>query len=143
MGFHKIINGVVVASMYFTGYVFGVAGLSRVSMMDSPKIEDQAHLEEILPERAALLGIDDLAIRGVFSEIPRSYSLHSGDEEYEVVLGGSDGHNLSVLDHELYHIADGHTERGNSLEVLLVYLFHDEPKAVLYSLIARFTPLED
>lgn len=128
------------AGLSAIGYTLALWGISSISSIGSPPIESQGDLEYALVKRARLLGVEDLGITAIYSEDPDAISHveKTGEDGYELLLSPL-GHNLSTLDHELFHIADGHTDTAEEMPSWLYffrYLFYDEPQAVWYGLTA-------
>lgn len=100
----------------------------------SPPINSQSELEVLLKQERKKLEIpQEKIIHAKLESYNGSYAQKVAENEYEITLDNlSLENNLNVLRHELYHIADGHCEEGNSN--FLLYLYWNEPQAVIYSL---------
>jgi len=128
--FEKAIQRTVLASLTYVSLLVGAEALSEIN---SPRINNQAQLEEKLRENGEKLRdkINNslkIHIRKPKKDEPSAGSRKIGEREYEIVLSNA---NESVLKHELYHIADGHTD---SRYRLLLYLFWQEPQAAIYQI---------
>ena len=135
----KAISTFLVANaIYFGGFLIGANVIHRAF---SPSIKTQSELELKLEEERKRLGIkDNIIIRANLSSNPddNSYAKKLEDNVYEINLEPEVGHNLDVLRHELYHIADGHCDDGEKVSDSFIgglkYLYIYEPQAVLYSI---------
>jgi len=113
---------------------FGVpAALSLVTSSVAPKIKNKSHLEQMLKEEKKKLNLgDDIKIVVELKDNNKgfSYAKKTGKNQYFINLK-KNSHNLHVLKHELYHIADGHcdAEKMN----LLRFFYIEEPQAIFYS----------
>ena len=122
--------------LYFGGLVF----FDFLAQVGSPYIPSSQIEEKISEERKFLNIYDKASIK--FTSIeegtvgPNAYSHKIKDNEYGIAL--SKGFmNLSVLRHELFHIADGHLEGSEESRYISRYfrtLFWEEPRAIFYSL---------
>lgn len=118
IGIGAMLVGLAYGSLY---------GASAISSETSPKIESQARLETLLEEEKKKLKCNK-KIRVELFGSPIPHADKKGDGTYEIKLNG----NLateSILQHELYHICDGHIDSGYSF---LKYHFWHEPQAMMY-----------
>ncbi len=118
-------------------YLGGLYTSQKISQNNSPKINNQIHLEKFLKEERKRAGIkESIKINAIVGN-EGAYSQKIGKEEYNIYLPYKDL-NLSTLRHELYHITDGHciegTKTKSSLRYALEYLFWYEPKATIYEI---------
>ena len=118
-------------------YLAGLYTSQKISQNNSPKIENQAYIEKILEKERKRAGIkENIKINAFLNNEGAAYSQKIGKEEYKIILPYKDS-NLSDLRHELYHIADGHFNGGetkSSIRYALEYLFWHEPQATIYQL---------
>ena len=116
-------------AIYFAGM-----GCAEVVGSMSPKIRSQSQLERLVKQERKKLAIPDAIIIQAtleFDNPETSYARKVAENSYEIYLQKyPDQHNLNVLRHELYHIADGHCEKESGF---LRYLYWNEPLAVIYS----------
>jgi hypothetical protein len=135
-------------NLFLTGgmYFALLIGFQGYSTIISPRIESQSELELKLDENKKRLSDklgEDILIYPELStkENAVSYACKINDKEYKIVLSDSSS-DVGTLDHELYHIADGHLKNtklncndppkmGNFSESM-VYLFWYEPQATIY-----------
>jgi len=108
----------------------------------SPKgenIRDKIHLEKLLKQEKKKLGIENKNINAYFcNTIETSGARKINENSYEIFLA-KDQRAFNVLRHELYHVADGHCDKGYELfnngrkfEKTIRYLLINEPKASIY-----------
>ena len=118
-------------------YLAGPYTSQKISQNNSPKIENQAYIKKILEKERKRAGIkENIKINVFLNNGWEAYSQKIGKEEYKIILPYKDS-NLSDLRHELYHIADGHFNGGetkSSIRYALEYLFWHEPQATIYQL---------
>jgi hypothetical protein len=133
---------ILIAADLALGAYFGAMAIASYSSeFNSPPIISQLQLDQLIRAEAMRAGIADPSIvSGKFSEESgQSYAKKLAENKYELVLSAPDGHNLTTLKHELYHIADGHLDQtgiiGDS-DILsgLAYMFWYEPQANIYEL---------
>ena len=135
-------------------YVGSLVGFSKLASLNSPEIKSQGQLEQLLGEERASLEIgEDIFINAIFNSdyiygcygyATVSCSWKSAEKEYTIIIPVSG--TVSDLKHEIYHIADGHTDWGYELtsrampedfddfKFWAYYLFYAEPQAVIYEL---------
>jgi len=138
---YKILKGMntCVFATGLTGslYLAGPYTSQKISQNNSPKIENQAYIKKILEKERKRAGIkENIKINVFLNNGWEAYSQKIGKEEYKIILPYKDS-NLSDLRHELYHIADGHFNGGetkSSIRYALEYLFWHEPQATIYQL---------
>jgi len=138
----KIAYRVIIGTTIYTALMMGT---QFVSSALSNKIESQQQLERLLREKRKEIAPNNSAvIDAELSDDPDipSYSYKNGDGSYGIVLS-KHWHNESTLEHELYHILDGHldgsrrTRNGrfvtqDGLPGFLKYFFWYEPQATIY-----------
>ena len=116
-------------------HLCGMLMTSTYSMINSPKITTQSQLERLVEERRKL--IDPNNNYKIISELVSYNRGVSGilkdGTGYGILIGG-DFANVSVLDHELYHILDNHYDNFPKTKVgeTLKYLYWAEPQAIIY-----------
>ncbi|MDP3990346.1 MAG: hypothetical protein Q8Q01_04025 [archaeon] len=132
------LKGLFISHVVYLGFLCTDA----IGIVSSPKINSQEELEMILTERRKLAGIEKevvilAKIDKYGNEIDHPLSAKLGDKKYGILLGPEWGRNVNTLDHELYHIADGHCdaemEVNNRFLRFLQYFYLHEPQAILYS----------
>lgn len=115
-------------------YLSALYQTQTISMITSPKINSQSHLEQILEGEKKRAGIkSNVNVRVKLVDKTKAESWITFGEDYglvhEIILGG-ECQRLSVLRHELYHVADGHLESYD----WFTYTFWEEPKATIYQI---------
>ena len=123
-------------------YTFGFIGIEFATDIysDSPHIYSQSQLERLLAvEKEELKCQKNIIATLGGTDGSRSGSFSSTVNEVYLIELSERGRNLSVLQHELYHICDGHYENEKkeiSLPFLipqLNYFFWYEPQAAVYA----------
>jgi len=124
-------------------YLLSLMGIERYTSQNSPKIENQSHLERIVKIEIEKMGLKDKNIKVKLSNDRgiKSNATQFKDNHYEIIL--SPPHNdLGVLRHELYHIADGHFLTEKEIKEIGIfegiiykfgYIYYREPKAAIYA----------
>lgn len=108
-------------------YFATLLGSDAISAAKSPRLESQQHAEQILKKKMKELGIENKEIKLLW-DYRVSGARKVGQNQYELAISPL-GKRFAVMDHELYHIADGHCDAGKNW---IKYLFYDEPQAILY-----------
>lgn len=147
----KITTGaafVYVVGLTGTDYVYNLQSTKFCTSNDAKKNPAvcKKEIESVLDTEKEKLGIKDKKIAFHLEDVIKNglhgdvYSYSLGSEGYGIVLaGGESTLTMQLLRHELYHIYDGHLAgRPKGALGLLVYLFHDEPKAIWYSIKEEF-----
>ncbi|MBI2003908.1 hypothetical protein HYS72_00385 [Candidatus Pacearchaeota archaeon] len=95
------------------------------------KIKDKTHLETLLRQEKKKLGIENKDINVYFCDrIETSSARKINENSYEIKIANNQ-RTTGILDHELYHIADGHCDKSyNTLKYFFIY----EPQATIYEL---------
>ena len=126
------------------GYAVALTAAGVVQDLSSEPITSQEHLEEVVREEAAKLGLDSRLIVPTFyaqgSKIRASRASSRYYMEFEgrqfsfhdLDLKAGFGGRRNTVRHELYHIAKhvDATRRG-----VVKYFFYEEPTAILYALL--------
>ncbi len=144
----KGITTTFLAGSLYTGFF---TGLQVVMNVKSPRINTKSQLESRLVEERRNLHemIGDATISAILSTNGNDtpYAEKIGKRKYKIVLSKRNA-NVSILRHELYHIAKGHLEYqekiqekiGEGLQSYLIYLFWFEPQATIYEVISGLKP---
>jgi hypothetical protein len=111
-----------------------------LSFSNSPKIESISHLERLIEEKKRKDGFIGRITAKIDSvgETTIAYSQKMEDNTYKIVIN-KDFLKTKILEHELYHIFDGHFENPSRFMAGYVhglkYLFYQEPKTIIHTLI--------
>ncbi|MCR4327700.1 MAG: hypothetical protein NUV46_03915 [Nanoarchaeota archaeon] len=106
---------------------------NQLSLCEGKKIHSKSELEQIIEKRKKEFGfkgeiVSKIDSTGEIVDVGGSRKMESG--KYEVILN-KDYLQNKALEHELYHIFDGHCERGYDP---ISYIFWYEPKAMIHTL---------
>lgn len=74
------------------------------------KIRNKSHLELVVKDEKVLQGIPNLKINVYFDDKTETSFCKKAENDYKIFLARGQ-HNVGVLRHEIYHIANEHTER--------------------------------
>lgn len=117
--------------------MLGLAAPQYIVDSRSPIIPTQSKLEQLVEqERKKIDPSNNSVIRARLEpESNLSSSKKLDDGTYDIILG-STGANIATLQHELYHILDGHCdaikETSSGTARIIKYLFWHEPQATIY-----------
>jgi hypothetical protein len=129
----------IASAVYLVGPSLG----KELCRNHSTPIKTSSELEVILKEEKEKLGLTDATkIHAELREDKkhRSYARRINTNEYQIILSSNGGHNILILRHELYHIADGHCDHkprkslNDKLNWEIKYRLIYEPQADLYAL---------
>jgi len=127
----------VIALLPVNFFLLSICVGELVHLGFSPKIHTQTQLEDVLNKKRNELGIDpsvDIEARLMPFTYRADFEIIS-DNKYRMAMGGFYAKEAAV-DHESYHIFDGHTSDRNNRSGLnfFRYLFWEEPQAALYQI---------
>ncbi len=133
----KIVRRILITTQFLAvGYLGSALLISHLAERHSPQITSQQQLEEVLEvERKIMNFPTNLVIKGTLNhDEMRSHAKRVEQDFYEFTLGEKYHPTISTLQHELYHIKDGHLESKPKNKILagLKYLLWFEPKAIFY-----------
>lgn len=144
--FRNAAKGAFVGTLPFFGsavYLLGIEYLSITSYLTSDSIQTQKELEAVVEEERTNLGMSEDIELLIRSE-PLPYDILGcswkiRENTYGIIIDNTLGMKRAVIQHELYHVYDGHCDRimtGHELSDRILfkflYTFWDEPQAVLY-----------
>jgi len=126
----------------------GLCVLNMEALINSPPVRDEVRLEQLIEEQREFLDVPEgWKISFKLLAEDAACSEYFGNDSFEVRIGGIYA-NESVVQHEMYHIADGHHKsnsriKGTPLGIFNIknpitlmmtpkYLYWDEPQATVY-----------
>ena len=122
---------------YFNKVYSVVAYLTRLSFKNK-KIDSISDLNELINQKKKKYGFSGkiTAKIDLEGEVSKALCRQIGDNHYEIVFN-KDFLETKVLDHELYHVFDGHCDNISNNDVInaLKYSFYKEPKTIFYNLV--------
>lgn len=141
----KVAQGALVGLLPFfasTAYFLGVECLALTSYLTSDSIRTQKELEAVVKEERTNIGMNEdieLIIRR--DSLPwgiLGYSRKIKENTYELGIDNTAGMRRAVIQHELYHVYDGHCDAlsdNQELPTLVLNFLADvwyEPQAIFY-----------
>ncbi len=112
---------------------------NRLSLKNSQKIEDISHLERLIEEKkkeAHFNGNIAAKIDSTGEKTKTGWSRKIENGSYEIVLN-KNYLNTKTLDHELYHVFDGHVQLNPNFLDYLKYVYYNEPKTIIHTLMEK------
>lgn len=129
----KFILGILIASSPLLCHKALVIG-NELLISNSPKIESMSHLERLIEEKKKEASFNGKIIAKIDStgKETKSANVQKKDGIYQIIIN-KNYLKIKVLDHELYHIFDGHCEDSN----IIMHDLYYEPKTTLHTLLNK------
>ncbi len=124
-------------ALYANGLYFAtLIGTEFICNRCSEEIKTQTQMEQIAEtERRKIDPKNSSMIEYELLKEDEGCSIKLSENHYKIKMGGSFA-NKTVLEHELYHILDGHFEESEGIKsaflLVLQYHYWQEPQAAIY-----------
>jgi hypothetical protein len=123
------------------GYIKGLCYANDFINENSAKIKSESELVRMLNEKKKKYNFNKKIIATIDSseETESAISIKNDDDSYEIKFN-EDYFTERMLEHELYHVIDGHLENISSpLIEEIKYNYYQEPKTILHTFLEEET----